>query len=511
MKKLLLFVLALTLCLSCSKSSPDTSQPHLMGATASPGQVGPFIYPASWTQANWFVDPSNTSTCASDNNRTCSLGTCGTAGDGPCLSYGSITSRWGTTTPRLKQNTVINAMSSDTSDADIWYLGPFGLEQQSSIIVQGTLSTVLTTTLSAVTVKNRATPQLLSVTFTSGTGLAAGQLVTNTTHSSRAWLYKVVSGTTWLMSQPMVIANPYLQGPASMNACTGYPTEVNTWAPTDAVTVSTVPQINIAAPGTNLQSESSNDFANGLILYNVGARAPSGGASVFSPLQVGSLVQFVESQSNLPIYPTFSGTLGQIGQSFVNCSLLNGILPSVGPSLSTANNSIVQDPLLCFSAGYTGGGAGGPFIVAPTFAIVANDFIFGPAVTSRVGIVYGSIQEAYLDGTTIVVGAGVNITAATPPMTAGGPFIWGTGAINVIGKGFMTYPSGAGGAVAAFLQTGGFLINSQTHACLGIPTVGTPTLTCNIVVSATTLDSNLGATAGCLWVEGGGSICNYAN
>ena len=45
--------------------------------------------------------------------------------------------------------------------------------------------------------------------------------------------------------------------------------------------------------------------------------------------------------------------------------------------------------------------------------------------------------------------------------------------------------------------------------CLGVPSGGTPTFTCNITVSPTNLDANLGATSGCLFTEGGGAFCNY--
>ena len=71
------------------------------------------------------------------------------------------------------------------------------------------------------------------------------------------------------------------------------------------------------------------------------------------------------------------------------------------------------------------------------------------------------------------------------------------------------YTTGAGGAVATFVNTGGLQINGQTLSCLGVPSVGTPTFTCNITVSPTNLDANLGATSGCLFTEGGGAFCNY--
>jgi hypothetical protein len=63
--------------------------------------------------------------------------------------------------------------------------------------------------------------------------------------------------------------------------------------------------------------------------------------------------------------------------------------------------------------------------------------------------------------------------------------------------------------VATFLQKGGFTINAQTRTCIGIPSVGSPTLTCNVVLNASNLDADLGATSGCLYVPGGSEVCNY--
>jgi hypothetical protein len=501
-----LFVMCVVCC-ACLSGCPSNQSNAPPGpqkfALATPGQVGPFVIPPSWQQAAWFVDPSNTSTCASDNNRTCSLGTCGTSGDGPCLSYGSIASRWGTYMPRIQQNTSVTAMSSDTADSDVWYVGPFSLEQGASFIVQGTLTTVQSTTLSAVTAKNRSTPQLLQVTFTASTGITAGMLVTNTTHSSRAWTYKLVSGSTWLMTQPGAVISETT--PKLLN-CQN-PAEVNTWALGDSVTVSSTPQVNLSNASALVEGESSSTFANGLVIYNVGVRTLTS-SSAFGPMVLGGWTEFQESMSTIPVYPEVSGSLGGLGNGFINSALQGGVLANFGSSLSTtAYGTGLSSPITCFAAGYFGTGT--TYNVTPTLGVFTQDTIFAAGNSSLNNIFLGQVQSVYLDGGTLTTNGQMNVSASGTP--AIGPFVWGTGTLGIVGKGIVTYPVGAGNAAATFLQTGGLTFNSQTKTCLGVPSVATPTLTCNITGTPANADTNLGATAGCLWVEGGSSLCNFTN
>ena len=312
MKKLVagLLVLVVAVGIACSRNA-GAPAPATLGAF-TPGQIGPFVIPASWKQATWFVDPANVSTCASDNNRTCSASAC-TAGDGPCLTYGSIATRWGTYSPRVQQNTAITLMSSASTDADVWYMGPFGLELGAGVIVQGTLTTIQTTTLSAVTAKSRATNQALLATFTASAGITVGMLVVNTTHPSVAWTYKSLGGGQFMMTQP---GNAINETNPTLKSCLN-PGEVDTWAPTDAVTVSSVPVANFATGSADIQGESSSSFANGLIFYRVGVRVPSSTAG-FAPFAMGGGMQFVESASGsrssqrqevVPASPSTAGSI----------------------------------------------------------------------------------------------------------------------------------------------------------------------------------------------------------
>src|SRR5579875_1013792 len=72
------------------------------------------IIPASWTVPNWYIDPSNSTGCASDSNSGTSS-TCGAAGSGigPLATWGELqVHRWGCqgggqVCPRLQQTTTI--------------------------------------------------------------------------------------------------------------------------------------------------------------------------------------------------------------------------------------------------------------------------------------------------------------------------------------------------------------------------------------------------------------------
>lgn len=477
--------------------------PGPAACSTSPGDGGLPVCPSSWSQAAWFVDPNNSSGCASDSNVTCGQSTCtsGVPGiaDGPCLSYTQITNRWGTLSPRILQNTIITAMSSDNGDTDVWYAGPFSLEKGAGIEIAGTLTTVQATTLSAVTAKNRSTPQLLQVTFAAGS-LAAGQLVVNTTHASRAWIYKNVSGNTWLMTQPGTASN---QTVPTLRNCNN-PTEVDTWAVSDVVTVYTVPQINLAYAGAVVQGESSSTFGNGFTLYQIGVRAPTT-TSGFAPMTLGGLTEFIESASNIPVFPIQSGSLGALGNGFVNSSIAAGVLANIGSSLDSTNVATgIITPLTCYSAGYFGTGT--TWNLTPTMGTFTQDTILAAGSNSLINVVYAGIESVYLDGGKLTItGRGdVNSNAGA----AGGPYIWGTGTINATGTGRIFYPTGAGGAAASLLASGGIQLNGKTVGCYSVP-ADAAAPTCNNAITASGMDSAFGTLSGCVFNPGGGSFCNY--
>ena len=71
---------------------------------------------------------------------------------------------------------------------------------------------------------------------------SVGELLINTTHASHAFVYKNVSGNTWIVSQPLTSWTP---------PTITFPSEVDTWATGDAVTAYTLPLVNLVVHPTD--------------------------------------------------------------------------------------------------------------------------------------------------------------------------------------------------------------------------------------------------------------------
>lgn len=212
---------------------------------------------AAQNQTQWFFDPSNSSGCAADNNSSCGLSTCGTAGDGPCVHFSEIASRWagfaaGTDavnlvnlTPLTVAPTTITQMSSMSAaqlTSDPITLTPrFSSRDGGSgnwLTFVCTLPAPNTCTLGVVTAKNRTTTPgtELSSTFLNTTdggscGVGPLQLVHNTTHNSWAWIR--ASGGGFRITQPLLTSALNVGGAVSIPVSA----EVDTWAAADAVNV----------------------------------------------------------------------------------------------------------------------------------------------------------------------------------------------------------------------------------------------------------------------------------
>ena len=466
----------------CSFKRPATK---LGASTSAP------IIPTSWTIPNWYIDPANSATCAGDTNSgtaaTCTGGCSGStcpSGIGPLQSFQELNvHRWGcqgnaSVCPRLtghNQTYTIEFLSSQTVSTDPVYL-QFSQENGAAMVVEGVLGTaqqVCSTTLSAVTAKNRATPQLLKVSFAACAGAAANQLVVNSTHSSRAWIYSTAGGGAWNMSQPLAPYTVPVYNPTG--------TEVNTWAATDAVVVYNPVQINLVLYNPILSDFNQGTFANGPDFYQAVAWDPNG---AFNDNAEYGAVIFVESQIQRTAAFTPQASTG-IG--FANTVNIGGLTYSgfnvLGNDQVTASGGVLNAP-------------GGTNLAS---AYLDQDVIIGPA-NSKNGM--GAILQG-----TVYIDTGTTVTTYGPWKYTGTSALWGPGNFNAAGR--VTYPAGAGAAAAEFLLTGSLEINGQSLSCIVVPSVASPTLTCNTTVTAAHLDSNLGATSGCLSALGGGAFCNY--
>ncbi len=171
---------------------PKLVQRHLLAAAGNQP-----IIPSSWTIPNWYIDPANATTCASDSNSGTSA-TCSAGGVGPLKSYQELyVHRWGclgtpSYCPRFRQNVTLTFLSSHTDNSDP-VLGAFSLENGAQVLIQGQLTSaqrVCTGTITVNAAKNRTTGQVLEATLPCA--VTAEDLIVNSTHASRAWTYSQV-------------------------------------------------------------------------------------------------------------------------------------------------------------------------------------------------------------------------------------------------------------------------------------------------------------------------------
>jgi Collagen triple helix repeat (20 copies) len=209
----------------------------ITGAAGATGPFGPALTPpanGSWGTTGVatlvVIDPQNVSGSASDSN----------AYNGglahPLLTWRGLVAYWGTLTPLLRGTTYeVEFISSHTDGTDPVICTPY-LGGPVVFSIQGANPTVTAATFTLVAAKSRAAGanSLLIGSFSAGTP-AVGVMVQNTTHPSRAFMYKNTSGSNWAMTQPLV---------SQTVGGTLTPAEVDTWTSGDAV--------NLLAPYLNV-------------------------------------------------------------------------------------------------------------------------------------------------------------------------------------------------------------------------------------------------------------------
>lgn len=441
------------------------AKPVVMASGSQP------IIPIGQTIPNWFVDPANVTTTASDTNDCVTSTT-------QCLTFQEIeVHRWGTYYPRLQQTTTINVWSSQAAGSlDFLYIDPY--MEGAAVVVKGNLGATqqIATGTIAVTgfvAKVRSTGTLLQA----NTGATAtNQLVVNATHSSRAWTSKSLGAGVFAMSEPIA--------PVTVPGTITGGTSVDTWATGDTVTVFSPPVIHMAESKPKA-SNLSGGFTNiALWFWQVTAASPTGlGFIVVNPE-----VAFIESAVTGLTF--FEGS-SRLGLAAAN---VNSVFIDV-------SGGAVGSPLL-----FAGGRFDFGFINSAQFS---NDIILGIGASTGVGVQgpgQAVIAAAYIDtGATLQL-----VQPVRGDVAAGGTtlVLWGPGGINVRGNGRLGYPAGAAAAAAAFLLSGTIGLNTQTKSCLLAPGSVLTTLVCNTTVSAANLDTNLGTTSGCLF-DGTAGICNY--
>lgn len=496
---------------ACHDSQPltsgtDASSPGALDAStqfkprATPGQVGPFVIPTSWRYSAIAIDPQNASGCASDNNRTCNISgctssgsssCCATSGDGPCITYGSVATRWGTYYPRLQQPTIISYLSAPSSGGinDPIYAYPSPEQTNTYLGIQcamGSAQQTGTGTITVVSAKTRTegASSLLTVTYPSGT--AAANIAVNSSKSSRAWVFQSAGGN-FTTTQPFVPVSP----PTQFINTPQY-TEVDSWATGNTVT--TYAPITIYMPAFKpspftYNSAGTPTFRSGFV-YNCNL----GGAGDTNTIEINSFVSVFESSVSSLLNVANTSGYQSLGQLILENSLFNSLNTPPGYRDIT---SVIVGGAIQQGGSINAPTIGGDAILSQT--LETTDFILGVS-----SFVTGGTDGVYLgSGAFLLVNSG---NSGLHPSTS--PIFWGPGTLDLVGPSRFTYVGGAGAATPTFANSTIELNSETSGACVSL-LADAAAPTCNQTISNTNLDTLLGANPGCVGMFGGASFCNY--
>lgn len=487
MKSVRLIVMCIvTLAVACAWACSGSKQ-------AAPHVGAIYVPPSSLTVPQWYVDPQNSSTCASDlNNGT--VATCGGSDstgtpNGPLLTaYALVTGRWNCQSstqgcPRLPQNTTITYLTeyatAATAATDLVYLSP-ALEGGSYLSVVCTLPAPVTGTLGTVTALNAAQGVLLQAATIPGAA-AVGQLVVNTTHPGYAWVSVAPnpdggSPTATTLTQPLAVQTvPLTSGTP--------PAEVNTWATSDAVSVYQPGYVAFAAINPIAENIGSSSNAGHVYVSNCANAAEAGNAQT----TLNGNVHFIQSSSARTLVMSAGGG-GAAPQYFTNDYLSSAVyMGSVQRSTQTV-----------LIGGYATSLNGGSVVLDGDIQVGTASVGAG----STIGRAYVKTSLTAADGYVLATFANY-----------GNPVIYGPGTVNAAVAHIVYWADGGTDPGTIFLNVdaGGVLqVNGQTKTCICIPGYSAQGA-CNQVVSPGLLKSTLNAdagTPGSLCYPGGGSFGN---
>jgi hypothetical protein len=467
-----------------------------------------------WTVPNWWIDPANSTGCASNNN-TGTSATCGAAGVGPLLTWSELDyGRWGCMgdpmgCPVLAQNTIVTFLSSQPAynDPVIFHplISPINGSSAAATLgpliqITGTLTAGTATTLTVLSSKSR--PGNVGLRGTGSIALAQGKLYQNTTRAnSVAWFTGWTGGT---VSQRNTIAQPMAPAVPAANG-TIAPAENDTWATNDNLVPQTPPTVllvdvrpeynGISGVGTVAVSHIviPENFANGV--------QPGDDAVI-----IGNFTQLIEVWSQRAVWLDVPATVYTSASGLVNCALDGGFAGGARVPNHLISATVPGPPAIVGGYNVITGPLNGTGTLAFSGVLLDGDTI----VRSFIGAVnmdfsnYNYLGFVLSDSTMTVLNGVVDMQSRN---LYGGNVVYGTAPFDA-GRGQVIYPTGAAGAVTGMPLSGTFKVAGSTVACLGVPSVALPVLTCNKTVSAANLDADLGATLGCYFVEGGGSFCN---
>jgi hypothetical protein len=397
---------------------------------------------------------------------------------------------------------VVNFVSNDTTDtisADIEILGgtqvtfqcPLGSAQ---LLATGVLSSFVARAYNLSFIGSTPGRGLYQAAI-AGVTLGYNEVIVDTTNASTFWpVFDLTTsggtpgvGDTWAFSQP-----------SNGNAQTGTPVEV-VIASGDSVSIYRPVKIVVNHLFAYVQQgNGGQEPGNNLYIHDCDISGTNNSTTVNNGVSLDTDViedswQSVPGSNGLSVYHNVSNAFGEV-------SIDN---PTGG--FGGQQNYVLAG---LYGVQAAAGGASQSALVGST-AWWDEDVYFGQTPGYIAGGVGNFIGTAYIDANSqILVYTGTDTGFQASPLHFGGPRLWGPGDIAVEPGGTITYPTGAGEAVATFLNRGG---NSNGQLFWS----GTATqntfyylLTGPFTLSPVQLDLTLGSNVGCAYWPGGGSICN---
>lgn len=272
---------------------------------------------AAWYAATTiFIDPA----AGSDDNA-------GTTTGAPLKTYAEAVRRWGGDTMTIPGDLTITWKSSHTDGTD-----PVIMNLRSAgggrVVHTSTGPTTVTAgvILAGVTAKNRAAGTNSPLIANLGATGAVGQMVINTTagKSSRAFVMKDLGGHSFVLSQPMA--------PQTASSLPTPPTEVDTWANGDTVTLAAPIRVNFVELSAVIIDANNPTFNNSLTIFNVNGFDPLGPGN--NAVYISQNVWFIESLQEKFWSPS-GGQIGLYFQGIYSNCVLQGGGAAIGAYLCT--------------------------------------------------------------------------------------------------------------------------------------------------------------------------------
>ena len=345
-------------------------------------------HPATWTQADWYVDW----VLGNDSND----GT--TPGTAVKTVMGGVVNKWGTNSPELPQTTTLHILTPQPLGAEVIFLEPI-LVGPFTFNIVGTKTPVASYVLVAVTSKNRPTNTQFDATFP--VAVTPGELLVNTTALKDSHCFvRSSAGVVSQLSQPLA---PIAVGSVIVQPA---PAEVDAWMAGDTVDVFDLPILNLCVLRVTCTVSDLAQTAPGLWLQSLHVPDPSGspGFTEFAPVAEGGYVVLNDVSVDAFLKTPIQGVEQRGGG---------------GSVLTTA---LVQ----CY---LNGGGSGSAYIfggIVNQFAFIGSGFLDGDVILD-VGSTGGT--DAFVFGGFVNVASALIGLSSCSFILAG--IWWGLGTLNV--------------------------------------------------------------------------------